>query len=121
MRAGLILLFGGIPAIVLGLLTFVPLLFGLGVLFNEPDIGSLFVVWAVSGFIGSVAMLRVLRGHFNENTTPSLLAGVAAAAPLAIGTFSTSSFPESLFLGYWTVCPILVAAWIIAERRAGSL
>ena len=116
MRAGLILLFGGIPAIVLGLLTFVPLLFGLGILFNEPAIGSLFVVWAVAGFIGSVAMLRVLRGHRNVNTTPSLLAGVAAAAPLAIGTFSTPSFPESLFLGYWTVCPILVAAWIIAEQ-----
>ena len=116
MRRVLTLVFGVIPVLFLALLAFAPLYFGISELFDEPAISSLFVAWALAGFFGSIALLRAAAGYCNGNNTLGLLAGIAAAAPLAFVTVTEADFPESLFWGYWTIGPIIVAVWILAER-----
>ena len=116
MRFALTFLFGTIPVLVLGLLAFVPLIAGVSALFDYPSVGSLLIVWAAAGFFGSLAMLQAAGGRYGSNTTPGLLAGIAAAVPLAFFTLSDIDFPMTLFFSYWTISPILVAIWYLAER-----
>ena len=116
MRFALTFIFGTIPVLVLGLLAFVPLIAGVSALLDYPSVGSLLIVWAAAGFFGSVSMLQAAGGRYGSNTTPGLLAGIAAAAPLAFFSLSDPDFPETLFFGYWTISPILVATWYLAEQ-----
>lgn len=112
----LVVVFGLIPAIVLGLLAFAPLIAGLAMLFDKPDVSSLAILWAVSGIAGSFTLMRAAGGSFSENTIPGLLAGIAAAAPLAGLALVKWDFPSSLFLVYWAGGPIIVACCFIAKR-----
>lgn len=111
-----VILFGIIPVIVLGLLAFVPLLAGLAMLLDQPDYGALLILWAAAGIAGSLALLRASRDSFSENTVLGLLAGIAAAAPLAGMILLSWKFPYSLFWLYWTAGPIIVACGFLGRR-----
>lgn len=111
-----VILFGVMPVIVLGLLAFVPLLAGLAMLFDQPGYGALLTLWATAGIVGSLTLMRASRDSFDENTSLGLLAGIAAAAPLAGMVLINWHFPSSLFVLYWTGGPIIVACGFLGKR-----
>ena len=111
----LIALFGLLPAIVIAVPAFVCLLVGLGTMFDDPAQGALLIAWASAGLYGTRTLIQVASGTCTENTVPGLLAGIAAAAPLAYLTILGFDFPDSLPLLYFTVSPIVIATGYIAD------
>ena len=106
----LVALFGILPVVALSLLALVPLFGGIAILLEDPARGALFTVWGIAGIAGARTLLRVWSGTFTENTTPGLLAGIAAASPLALASLQNLDFPGALLPLYFTVGPIIVAA-----------
>lgn len=118
MRFGITLFFGVIPASALGLLALVPLSAGAEQLFDRPSIGSLLIVWSLAGVFGCWTLWRVMFGRWDANTVPGLLAGILAAAPVIVVSPFDNTYPEIVFFwGYWTVCPMGVAAWRLVEGK----
>lgn len=115
MRNTLVLLFGTMPAILLGLLAFVPLIAGFSAVLDYPSVGSLLIAWATAGIFGCTALLQAAGGRYGDNTTPGLLSGIAAAAPM-VYVLADIEFPAILLFAYPIVGPILVALWFLAER-----
>lgn len=113
----LVALFGLLPAILLALPAFVVLIGGLVMLVEDPAQGALLTAWAFAGLYGTRTLIQVAFGTYTDNTVPGLLAGIAAAAPLAYLTLQAPHFPESesLLPLYFTTGPIIVAAGYIAE------
>ena len=82
-------------------------------LLDDPARGGLFFVWGLAGIIGTRTLVQVSGGTYTDNTVPGLLAGIAAAAPLAFMLLQRPDWPFSLLPLYFTVSPIIVATGYI--------
>lgn len=111
-------LIGVLPSIFLGLLAFVPLLVGLAVLFDQPDYGVVLILWAGAGIAGTRSLMHAWHDEYGEDSSIGLVAGIAAAAPLAWMTLQGWEYPASLFIVYWTAGPILLACYFLMRRLA---
>jgi len=107
---------GILPSIFLGLLAFVPLLMGLSILFGQPDYGVILILWAIAGIAGTRSLMHAWHDEYGEDTVVGLLAGIAAAAPLAWMSLQGWHYPTSLFMIYGTAGPILLACFYLIQR-----
>jgi len=114
MNSLLFVIFGVLPVIVLGFLAFVPLISGIAMLLDHPSMGAFLIAWACAGLCGARTMMRVWSGVFTENTTPGLVAGILAAIPLSLPSLLEPDLPFSLLPLYFTACPVIVAALLLA-------
>lgn len=112
----LVVIFGVVPVAVLGLLATVPLLGGAAGLFEEPARSAMFVAWGLGGWIGTKSMFRAAFGRFSEFTPTGLVIGIMAAAPLAYFAFKANDLKAALWIGYWTISPIVVAGAFLARH-----
>lgn len=111
----LVIVYGVIPVVVLGLLALAPLSGGLLILFEQPAEGAMYIAWSAAGLIGARTMLQVVGGTVTRNTVPGLLAGIAAAAPLVYGTLRGFDPPGSWLPLYFTASPVVVALGYVLD------
>lgn len=116
MSSLLFVVFGVMPVVALGLLAFIPLVFGFAIVLSKPAAGAVLIVWATAGLFGARTMLQIWSGTFTENTTLGLLAGIAAAAPLGMPALLDAHPPSYFVWLYFTVSPVIVAAGLLADR-----
>lgn len=112
----LVVVFGVIPVAVLGVLATVPLLGGLVGLFEQPARAAMFLVWGLGGWIGATSMFRAAFGRFSEFTPTGLVIGIMAVTPLAYFAVTASDPKGALWIGYWTISPIVVAGCFLARH-----
>jgi len=112
----LFVVFGVLPVVALGLLAFIPLVFGFAIVLSKPASGMLLIVWATAGLFGARTMLQIWSGTYTENTTLGLLAGIAAASPLTVPILLDGHVSSSFAWLYFTVSPVIVAAGLLADR-----
>ncbi len=105
----LVAIFGVIPVTVLGLLATVPVLGGFAGLFEQPARSAMFLVWGLGGWIGAKSMFRAAFGNFSEFTPTGLVIGIMATSPLAYFAITANGLEAGLWIGYWTIGPIVVA------------
>lgn len=110
----LVVVFGVIPVAVLGLLATAPLLGGLANLFEEPARAAMFFAWGLGGWIGATSMFRAAFGRFSAFTPTGLVIGIMAVTPLAYFAVTANSLEGALWIGYWTISPIVVAGCFLA-------
>lgn len=117
MYAGLLVLLGVIPSLLLSLFAGLMFMFGMSVLFRDPQSGSLLVFWSVAGLYGAWALINASFDRWTDNSAPGLIAGILAVLPLLYWTSNggarlMEAGPLLVFL-----CAPIIAALVHIYRR----